>query len=159
MASRTTLKHVYQASTGEGSGADEMVVDTDSGVLADSESPSKTVDEKRPKRKRTRVLKENDSVSESLISLIHWTYVRFQTRTEHWIPYCSTFLDESLRKDGLGDDAQSGLGLCQDCLVSPAQFKCKDCCGAIMRCSTCIVSSHQNLPLHRIQVRWLSISR
>lgn len=157
-ASRRTLKHLHQApteipSTGEGSGADGMATDTDTGNLADSESPRRVVDRERPKRKRTRALKENDSVRESLISPIPWSYSHFQTRIENWLPYCSAFMDESLRKDGLGNDAQSGLRPCQDCSASPAQFKCRDCTGGIMRCSACIVSFHENLPLHRVQVR------
>ena len=162
-ATRATLKHTRQApkeilSMGEGSGVEEMIADVDAGILADSESPPTAVDGKRPKRKRTRILKENDSVSELLIPPVPWAYAHCQTRIEHWLPYCSTFMDESLRKDGLGDDAQNGLGTCQGCSISPAQFKCKDC-GGIIRCSACIVSLHQHLPLHRVQVRRVSISR
>lgn len=68
-ATRTTLKNLRQAPTEippicDESGVDEMTVDIDAGILADSESPPG----KRSKQKRTRARKENDSVSEVLIS-------------------------------------------------------------------------------------------
>lgn len=76
-ANRTTLEHYHQmppslpeaSSTSKRPGLTEEVTDVDeTGFLADSESPSEMTGKKRPKRKRTRVLKENDSVSESLVS-------------------------------------------------------------------------------------------
>jgi hypothetical protein len=70
---------------------------------------------------------------------------------EQWLQYRSVFLDELLRLDGLGD-ALNGLGPCPDCLIRPAQFKCTDCSGEVMRCSACTVSFHQSLPLHRLKV-------
>ena len=160
-ASRTTLKHCYQvspslpdvSSAGERPGVAEGVTDVDeAGVFADSESPSKTVNKKRSKRKRARVHRENDSVSELIIFPAAWAYSHFQTKMEQWLQHCPVILDECLCHDGLGD-MYGGLGPCPDCSKCPAQFKCKDCFGGIMRCSACIVSSHQNLPLHRIQVR------
>lgn len=77
MASRRTLKHPCQAlpsppeelSMGEKSGGVEEPVDVeDPGADADCES-SNVVKKRRPKRKRVRVLKENDSVSGLLVSL------------------------------------------------------------------------------------------
>ena len=76
MANRKTLKHHHQVlpsspeepSTSEKLGRVEGDGDVeDVGVLADSES-SKIVEKRRPKRKRVRAHKENDSVSELLIS-------------------------------------------------------------------------------------------
>ena len=75
MASRKTLKHYRQVlpsppeepSTSEKLGGVEGGADVeDAGVLADSED-SKIVKIRRPKRKRVRTFKENDSVSRSLI--------------------------------------------------------------------------------------------
>lgn len=74
---------------------------------------------------------------------------------EQWLKHRPVFLDELLRLDGLGD-AHDGPGVCPDCLNSQAQIKCNDCFEGIMRCSACAVSFHKNLPLHRIQVRWVS---
>ena len=72
-ASRRTHKLSHQASgrpespsVGEGSGAGHggMATEVDeAGTFADSEATSETASKKRPKRKRTRVVKENDSVS------------------------------------------------------------------------------------------------
>ena len=74
---------------------------------------------------------------------------------EQWLQNRPVFLDESLRRDGLGD-AQEDLGLCPDCSKCVARLRCKDCFEGVMRCSKCIVSFHRNLPLHRVQVRRVS---
>lgn len=71
---------------------------------------------------------------------------------DQWLQHRSVVLDELLRLDGLGD-ALNALGVCANCLGAPAQFRCKDCLEGIMRCSACILLSHRNLPLHRLQVR------
>lgn len=71
---------------------------------------------------------------------------------EQWVPYIPIVLDEVSRHDGLGDSL-GGSGLCPDCTVDEAHFKCNDCSEGVMRCSSCIVSFHQRLPLHRLQVR------
>ena len=74
---------------------------------------------------------------------------------EQWLKHRPVILDELLRLDGLGD-ALDGPRMCPDCMDPSAQIRCDDCFGGIMRCSVCTVSSHQNLPLHRIQVRQAS---
>ena len=80
----------------------------------------------------------------------------FQTKMEHWVQHHHpVFLDESLHCDGLGD-VHGSLGLYSDCLSHPAQFRCKDCLKGTLRCSACIVSFHQDFPLHRVQVCWIS---
>ena len=75
MASRRTLKHYRQVSPNslEGpsmnekpGGIEESVGIEDVGFLADSES-SKKIKGQRPKRRRVRVFKENDSVSGLLV--------------------------------------------------------------------------------------------
>ena len=129
----------------------EVAYVEDTGILADSETPPKPTGKQRRKRKRVRVVKENDSVSESLVSPSPLAYLGFQTRMEQWLQYRPVFLDELLRLDGLGD-ALGSLVQCPDCSTHPAQFRCKDCFGGIMRCSACTVSFHQSLPLHRLEV-------
>jgi hypothetical protein len=62
-----------------------------------------------------------------------------------------TVLDELLRKDGLGGSMTPGT--CVNCTELPGKYRCSDCFGSYMYCSKCIVSSHRNLPLHRLQVR------
>lgn len=85
MASRKTLKHYRQVipsspeepSTSTKPGGVEETADVeDTGVLADSEF-SKPVKIKRPKKKRVRVFKENDSVSGLLIPSFPLAYSRF----------------------------------------------------------------------------------
>ncbi|KAF9779699.1 hypothetical protein BJ322DRAFT_1012771 [Thelephora terrestris] len=71
---------------------------------------------------------------------------------KQWLQHRSTFLDELLRLDGLGDASNSSIP-CPDCSRHPATFKCNSCFGGTMRCSACTVSFHRNLPLHKIQ-RW-----
>ncbi|KAF9784125.1 hypothetical protein BJ322DRAFT_1109984 [Thelephora terrestris] len=70
---------------------------------------------------------------------------------EQWLQYRSVVLDEFLRLDSLGD-ALGGSQPCANCSNAPAQFRCKDCFGDTMRCSACTLSSHLNLPLHRLQL-------
>jgi len=86
-ANRRTLKHYHQAppslpeepSTSKEPGGVEEAADVEEpGNLADSESPSKIVRKRRPKRKRVRAVKENDSVSETLISPPLWAYPHFR---------------------------------------------------------------------------------
>lgn len=135
----------------------EVAYAEDAGILADSETSPETTDKQRPKRKRVRVIKENDSVSELLVSPPPLTYLSFQTRMEQWVQHRPVFLDELLRLDGLGD-ALDGPVLCPDCSTYPAQFRCKDCFWGTMRCSVCTVSFHQSLPLHRIEVCQVSFT-
>lgn len=69
---RKTHHHFHQPSPsppeglsmGEGSGwVEDTAGAEDSGHLADSELPPVTTDKRRPKRKRVKTLKQNDSVS------------------------------------------------------------------------------------------------
>ena len=78
-SSRKNLKHFRQVSpsppegpsTSEKLGGFEETADVeDTGILADSESPSEVLNKPRPKRKHVRTLKENDSVSKSLIPVL-----------------------------------------------------------------------------------------
>ena len=60
-------------------------------------------------------------------------------------------LDELLRKEGLGDSTTPGT--CVGCEKGVGEYRCNDCFGGYMYCLECIVSSHSQLPLHRLQVR------
>lgn len=159
-ASRKTLKHYSLVSPPEEpstskelGGVEENPSAEDPGNLADSEIPLETAGKPKRKRKRVRVVKENDSVSESLVSPPLQPYPRFQTKMEYWRLHDRTVvLDEMLRHDGLGD-AFDGLGPCPNCYGRQALFKCNDCSEGIIRCSACTVSSHRSSPLHRIEVR------
>jgi len=157
-AKRKVIKHYSKALPPEAPSTSQKQAEVnevahveDAGILADSETPPEPTDKKRPKRSRVRAVKENDSVSELLDFLSRFAYLGFQTRMEQWLQYRPVFLEELLRLDGLGD-ALGGLVQCPDCLTHPAQFRCKDCFGGIMRCSACTVSFHQCLPLHRLEV-------
>jgi hypothetical protein len=84
MASRRTHKHYHEAppilsedpSTSKKLGGVDA---EDTGALADTQSP-KTVGKLRRKRKRVRLVKENDSVSCSFISPLLLAYPRFRQR-------------------------------------------------------------------------------
>ena len=70
---------------------------------------------------------------------------------EQWLQHRHVFLDEFVRLDGLGD-AVNGPGTCPSCSNAPAQYRCNDCFGGVLHCSTCTLSSHRDLPLHRLEV-------
>lgn len=57
-----------------------------------------------------------------------------------------------MRHDGLGDFL--GKTHCSKCGEEDGIIKCKDCSsGKMLKCSKCILSTHEDLPLHRIEVR------
>jgi hypothetical protein len=74
-----------------------------------------------------------------------------QTRMSDWLAQRSVMLDELLRMDGLGSLATPGK--CAGCMERVGEYRCEECLGGNLFCSACIVSSHRQLPLHRIQVR------
>ena len=158
-AKKRTLKHYSskvlspeQPSMSQKQGDVEEVPGVeDAGILTDSKAYPDTTIKQQPKRSHVRAIKENNSVSESLVSPPPRTYLGFQTRMEQWLQLRSVFLDELLRLDGLGD-ALKGPGLCPDCSIHQAQFMCINCSGEVMRCSACTVSFHRSLPLHRLKV-------
>ena len=155
-ASRRTVKHCHEApgqleqrsTSKENEGGKDFNVEG-AGATADS-TPSPETVKMRQKQKHVAGTKENDSVSE-VNRFCTCTYSGFQTRMGQWLLYRPIVLDELLRLDGLGD-ALNTPGLCPGCTNAPAQLRCKDCFGEIMYCSACILSSHWNLPLHRLQV-------
>ncbi|KAG2138229.1 hypothetical protein BD769DRAFT_1626642 [Suillus cothurnatus] len=67
-----------------------------------------------------------------------------------WIEHRSLFLEELLRMEGRGGLQEVP---CSDCGGSSPEFKCEDCFGIDLRCSSCITAAHQRHPLHRLQ-KW-----
>ena len=103
------------------------------------------------KSKKVRARKENDSVSFALALCRSELIIRPQTRMSDWLTQRSVMLDELLRMDGLG--GLTTPGKCTGCTEQVGEYRCEECLGGNLFCSACIVSSHRQLPLHRIQVR------
>lgn len=81
-----------------------------------------------------------------------------QSKLLEWLSFQDATLDELLRHDGLGDFL--GYEYCVTCNKEPGLFKCKDCSGGSrLHCQACTVKSHQNTPLHRIEVSMESLPR
>ena len=62
-----------------------------------------------------------------------------------------TILDELVRRDGLQE--HTSLPPCFNCLEDPGMYRCLDCSTTRRYCAICVVSRHDELPLHRIEVR------
>lgn len=74
-----------------------------------------------------------------------------------WLSFRASFLDELLRHDGRADYKDNSS--CFTCLNETTLYKCRDCFrGSLLRCQECIVESHGEHPLHRIEVRDFSPS-
>ncbi|KAJ7100996.1 hypothetical protein C8R43DRAFT_1141258 [Mycena crocata] len=73
-----------------------------------------------------------------------------------WRPMKQFFLDETLRRDGLGDSIDGPeCVLCHkavdaDVPGAPRFFRCKDC-GEFLQCRECCVARHQPSPLHLLE--------
>ncbi|KAF7329335.1 CxC2 domain-containing protein [Mycena kentingensis (nom. inval.)] len=66
-----------------------------------------------------------------------------------WIPQAPLFLDELLRRDGLGDFVhQPACTLCKAANVP--MFRCRHC-GEFLQCGKCVLAEHARRPLHVIQ--------
>ena len=101
--------------------------------------------------KPKRIRKTKNTVCISLTSCAYWILTSLQDQLNEWLKFRSTFLDETLRHDGLGDFL--GHTKCSDCQNAPGIIKCKDCSsGSMLRCPECVVASHLALPLHRVEV-------
>ena len=72
-----------------------------------------------------------------------------------WMSLQSIILDELLRRDGLQE--HTSLPQCDSCLQDRGEYQCIDCSTQLLYCSPCIVSQHENIPLHRLEVRLYSI--
>lgn len=110
--------------------------------------------EPKPKRKRNNDTQVCDFFTDHYFP--DWLQFISKSKLQEWLSFRDTTLDEVLRHDGLGDYLGQ-LG-CSTCNIGPGLFKCKDCSGGSrLRCQNCIVKSHQDIPLHRIEVRFFSI--
>lgn len=68
-----------------------------------------------------------------------------------WINFQTAFLDEALCYDGLGNFL--GHMKCSSCRIVEGVIKCKDySCRPMLKCTECIISLHQALPLHHVEV-------
>jgi hypothetical protein len=65
------------------------------------------------------------------------------------------YLAELLRLEGRGDAFKD---YCPQCTTGSADYRCMDCFGTDLLCSSCIVLRHRSDPFHRIQVRFFKFS-
>ena len=72
---------------------------------------------------------------------------------QSWLIMQSAVLDDIISLDGPGD---AEVDLCGSCLSreSAPLYRCLECSYGLLFCRECIVKSHQNLPLHRLEVRF-----
>ncbi|KAI0038140.1 hypothetical protein FA95DRAFT_1462130, partial [Auriscalpium vulgare] len=71
-----------------------------------------------------------------------------------WLPFRDTFLDELIRNEGLAENEKlPSCPLCPADISTLGEFRCIDCTGGRFLCAGCIVSAHEQLPLHRVQ-KW-----
>jgi hypothetical protein len=66
-----------------------------------------------------------------------------------WLKDRALFLQEMLRLEGRGDLSAEP---CSGCSDSHPEYRCEDCFGIDLRCSSCIVAAHKHHPLHWLQV-------
>lgn len=71
-----------------------------------------------------------------------------------WLPSRSSYLDELLCHDGLGDSHSKHV--CDGCSTKDKSVEghlhCLDCCKTRLLCSACLLWEHASLPLHRVEV-------
>ena len=103
------------------------------------------------KEKKKKKGKINNSVSLSAVPPPPNYNASKQTKMLSWLNYRSQILDELLRHDGLQDYPSPPP--CSNCLDDPGLYRCLDCSAIPLYCDVCIVSRHDWLPLHRIEVR------
>ncbi|KAG1759135.1 hypothetical protein EDD22DRAFT_981161 [Suillus occidentalis] len=66
-----------------------------------------------------------------------------------WVPERPHYLDELIRLEGRGRAHHA----CHACGDSDAPYRCEDCFSVNLFCCSCIITLHQNVPLHRVK-RW-----
>jgi len=107
----------------------------------------------KPKRKK-RV--NTTSVSSRRPSLLPYLTAA-QSRLTEWLQYRDGSLDKLLHLYGWGD--YHGIDTCATCKNNEGVYQCLDCfSNCQLHCNGCLVKKHQDLPLHRVEVRsFLSI--
>ncbi|KAG6884960.1 hypothetical protein C0992_005568, partial [Termitomyces sp. T32_za158] len=69
-----------------------------------------------------------------------------------WLPECDVFLEEILTLEGRGPIVFDHCPMCHEKIMLDTRlFECFDCCGRLLLCTQCIVSTHQSNPFHRIR--------
>ncbi|KAK7002264.1 CxC2 domain-containing protein [Favolaschia claudopus] len=70
-----------------------------------------------------------------------------------WRPLAGFFLDELLRREGLGGKSDAFCACCSAALgAGEMPVRCEDC-GDFIQCSRCVVLRHETMPLHKVE-RW-----
>jgi hypothetical protein len=69
---------------------------------------------------------------------------------EAWLAFRPIILDELVRRDGLQENASPPR--CASCVEELGTYRCIDCTTPLLRCVSCIIHQHENLPLHRLEV-------
>ncbi|KAK7053871.1 CxC2 domain-containing protein [Favolaschia claudopus] len=70
-----------------------------------------------------------------------------------WRPLSGLFLDELLRREGLGGKSAAECSCCSSALdEGEAPVRCDEC-GDFVQCRACVVSRHELMPLHSVE-RW-----
>ncbi|KAJ8584343.1 hypothetical protein M405DRAFT_866304 [Rhizopogon salebrosus TDB-379] len=94
----------------------------------------------------------DDTVDDGYVEA-HDRSKRKRTAGDHplllWIHDRDLFLLEFLRHEGRGDHASATT--CWKCHLDLPRFRCTDCLGTELYCQNCIVASHAENPVHRIQ--------
>lgn len=72
-----------------------------------------------------------------------------------WVRHRVRVLNEILRLDGIQEHTSPPS--CSNCLDDPGVHRCLDCSTTSLYCAVCIVSRHDEQPLHRIEVRSLAL--
>lgn len=72
-----------------------------------------------------------------------------------WLDVESTVRDELVALDGPGNRRLDACGTCGSDQVTPL-YRCLECSYGILRCSECVLKSHTELPLHRLEVCLIS---
>ena len=146
--SRKTHHHVYESSP---ESHEEPPAEVTAPTDPESSELPPPASAAKPKRVRIRIMKENDSVSFTPTFSTKPMITRRQTKMKDWLAFCMIVLHELLRRDGLGDSTTPGT--CAGCMKLTGEYRCNDCLGGNMYCLGCILASHCQLPLHRIEVR------
>lgn len=115
--------------------------------LSETPVPSQQPQPSQPKKRQNTVL----------VSTPHYHILAItdnnKTKLDDWLIYRQACVDELLRHDGLGDFLDNKF--CVSCNKVAGMYKCKDCfSGCSLRCRDCLVHSHQDHPLHRIEARF-----
>jgi hypothetical protein len=134
--------------TTDGLSAYDTVQDTPDST---ADVPDASMPKPKPKPKRKRNNTTSVSISFLRSTVLHTIGEPLQSKLKEWLPFRDSFLDELLRHDGHGD--YLGSNLCGSCERDDGVIKCSNCfSGCLLRCRTCVLSAHQDHPLHYIEV-------